>query len=302
MKNIIKYSIAILAGAAVVACSDNQPLAFDDANAFVDFGKSSVSVDENMSHDGSTLKIPVTLASVAGLSETISFEVKDGTAKKDVNYKLLTTSGTISFDKENRTQNIEFEILDPGASYVDDERQPGDYTGDLSFVVKFASTGNVNSGMKDSCVVKISDLDHPLVSAGLIGTFSAAVADYWGDTYSISCTVDKDEKDVYKVWVGNLAPYFAANGFVAPKANYIYGTVSDDFTTITIPHGQEIGYKALVFTGFSGPDPDDSSSDVDIVMTFDPETKAYSIENAWGVVDPSSDGWWELYYGGIVLK
>ena len=109
MKNIIKYAIALVAAGAVMAsCDVNKPDIFDDDNAFVAFDKGTMSITEAA---GAKLSIPVTLASVAGIEESVSFKVVDGTAVAGTNFELLTVSGVLNFDAENRTQYIEFEIL-----------------------------------------------------------------------------------------------------------------------------------------------------------------------------------------------
>ena len=81
VKKIFTYiGIAALATAIISSCGkDNVPAVFDDSNAFVAFNSTSVNIDED---SADTLKITVTLASVAGLGERISYTLKDSTAKK----------------------------------------------------------------------------------------------------------------------------------------------------------------------------------------------------------------------------
>ena len=129
MKLNIKYLSFLLAGAAMFAsCDKNEPSVFDDKDAFVAFDAVSVSYNEDYSNEGATFKIPVTLASVKGLEETVKFEIvtpEQKAAVAGVNYELLTTTGVLSFDAENRTQYIEFKTM-----------PDGEYTGDLKFSVK----------------------------------------------------------------------------------------------------------------------------------------------------------------------
>ncbi|MCR5351785.1 MAG: hypothetical protein K6E35_04755 [Bacteroidales bacterium] len=228
MKKVLLY-ITLFAGIfAATSCDKNLPPVFDDANAFVAFDSATASIDEAVvEKDGSiknqaTLRIPVTLASVKGLTETVKFTVADGTAKAGVNYNLKTTSGTISFDAENRTQYIEFEIL-----YFNE------YTGDLNFIVTLSENENINLGYLSSCTVTVGDVDHPL--SALIGEYTATSGD--GNVWSM--VLKKDEKDDHMVWFFNI---FGNAGW-AIDGTMFYGNVDDEMESINIPFGQQSVYK-----------------------------------------------------------
>ena len=170
MKKILIYTLtALSAAAALASCNKNDYPVFDDKNAFVAFDETEVSANEDYSKNGDTLRVAVTLASVAGLEETVKFEISEPStqaAKAGVNYELLTTSGTLSFDANHRTAYIEFLT-----------KYDGIYTGDLSFTIKVYGNDEIASGSEDECKVTIADIDHPLSSilaltpqrAGLIG-------------------------------------------------------------------------------------------------------------------------------------
>jgi len=228
MKKVLLY-ITLFAGIfAATSCDKNLPPVFDDANAFVAFDSATASIDEAIiAEDGSimdqaTLRIPVTLASVKGLSETVKFTVADGTAKAGVNYNLKTTSGTLSFDAEHRTQYVEFEIL-----YFDE------YTGDLNFIVTLSENENINLGYLSSCTVTVGDVDHPL--SALIGEYTATSGD--GNVWSM--VLKKDEKDDHMVWFFNI---FGNAGW-AIDGTMFYGNVDDEMESINIPFGQQSVYK-----------------------------------------------------------
>ncbi len=233
MKRFIYIALAFVAlGASVASCDINKPDIFDDKNAFVAFDNATMAVDEDYSivtdEEGNviegevrTLKVPVTLASVAGIEENVSFKVVDGTAKEGTHFELLTTSGVLSFNKENRTQYIEFKII----------KYPY-YTGDLKFSIEFVNTNSVAQGAENTCTVTIGDLDHPL--ANFFGTYSVAGVSYIGVASPWTMTVYKDEEDDDKLWFLNLPGL--QNGF--EKVTDFYGVVSGDKTTITIPLGQ----------------------------------------------------------------
>lgn len=231
MKKYLSILFIALAGLVLVtACDTNQPPVFDDANAFVAFDQNTASIDE-ASTDPETgeivpqteiLRLPVTLGSVAGLKETVKFTVEDGTAKAGVNYRVLTTSGTLSFDATNRTQYIEVEPI-----YCPD------YTGDLKFTITLAPTASVSLGYMSTCTITIGDVDHPL--SGLIGDYAASS----GDGTNWTMTLYKDENDDHMVWFFDL---FGNPGW-SIMSTMFYGNVDDALENINIPFGQTTEYK-----------------------------------------------------------
>lgn len=234
-----KYYIILAAMAiAAVSCSKNENPVFDDADAFVAFDKSSVTVSET----AKTVTIPVTLVSLAGLETTISYEAVDGTAKLNTNYTLADGAATLTFTKDAPTQNIVVNILDPDVVYIKDEegkdvRDKGKYTGDLKFTLKFKSTGDVAAGRGSSCTITIEDTDHPL--SGILGDWTFSAEKPAGTAVSWHNVLRKDESDDHKVWFFNIA--YLSSGWAGWDISY-YGNVSEDLTTITIPLGQESEY------------------------------------------------------------
>ena len=244
MKLNIKYLSFLLAGAvALASCDKNEPNVFDDKDAFVAFDVVSVTYAEDYSKDGATFKIPVTLASVKGLEETVKFEIvtpEEKAAVAGVNYELVTTTGVLSFNAENRTQYIEFKTL-----------ADGQYTGDLSFSVKLLPTETLPVGSESECTVTVSDIDHPLTF--MLGAYTASGENYWNGPCTWTITIYKDAEDDHKVWFDNI---FQVDGWAAPDTRY-YGIVSDDNTTVNIPFGQTSEYKysngkPITLLGFDG--------------------------------------------------
>ena len=230
MKLNIKYLSFLLAGAfALASCDKNEPNVFDDKDAFVAFDAVSVTYAEDYSKDGATFKIPVTLASVKGLEETVKFEIvtpEEKAAVAGVNYELLTTTGVLSFTAENRTQYIEFKTM-----------TDGEYTGDLKFSVKLLPTETLPVGSESECTVTISDIDHPLTF--ILGDFTASGTTYWDGPSTWTITIHKDAEDDHKVWFDNLG---CNDGWIDPRTRF-YGVVNDEKTMINIPFGQESEYK-----------------------------------------------------------
>lgn len=259
------------------SCDKNEPSVFSDNDAFVAFDAVSVTYNEDYSKDSTmTFRIPVTLASVAGLEETVKFEIvapEDSTkaAKAGVNYELVTTTGVLSFNAENRTQYIEFITI-----------PDGEYRGDLNFTVKLLPSETLPVGAESECVVTIGDIDHPLTF--MLGAYAAASTDFFsGAPTSWTMTIYKDAEDNHKVWIDNL---FNNAGWAAEDTRY-YGIVSDDNTTLNIPFGQESEYKyggttPVLLLGLTaeGDGSDTGSVDVKILMDGDKVTLDFGTE--WG--------------------
>ena len=214
----------------LASCDKNEPNVFDDKDAFVAFDAVSVTYNEDYSKDGATFKIPVTLASIKGLEETVKFEIvtpEKKAAVAGVNYELVTTTGVLSFDAEHRTQYIEFKTI-----------ADGEYTGDLKFSVKLLPSETLPVGSEDECAVTISDIDHPLTF--MLGAYTATGVHFVSQAnLSWTMTFFKDSEDDHKVWIDNIF----ANANWAGDDTMFYGIVSDDNTTLTIPFGQESEYK-----------------------------------------------------------
>ena len=158
MKKVLTYISLFVFGAALFSsCNLNESPKFNDKDAFVAFDKAAVSVKE----EGKTVVIPVTLASLKGVSTSVSYEAVDGTAKNGVDYKLADETGILTFTPEARTQYITVNIIE----------RDGVFTGDIKFSLKFKSTGDVAEGAENSCTITILDHDHPL--SALLGTYTA---------------------------------------------------------------------------------------------------------------------------------
>lgn len=257
------------------SCDKNEPSVFSDNDAFVAFDAVSVTYNEDYSKDSTmTFRIPVTLASVAGLEETVKFEIvapEDSTkaAKAGVNYELVTTTGVLSFNAENRTQYIEFITI-----------PDGEYRGDLNFTVKLLPSETLPVGAESECVVTIGDIDHPLTF--MLGAYTATGVNYWNGPCQWTITIYKDAEDVHKVWFDNL---FQVDNWAAPDTRY-YGIVSDDNTTINIPFGQTSEYlysngKPVTLLGFDGEGGHDTGS-VDAQLIVDGSKVTIDFGEEWG--------------------
>lgn len=226
MKKILLYtSILALGALAVVSCNLNSYPVFDDNDAFVAFDATGYQFNEPEAGLTDTVDVYVTLASVAGLSSTVSYEAVDSTAIAGVDYELLDANGVLNFDSENRTQAIRVILKSPNA---------GTYTGNKVFTLRFKSTGSVNAGSESSCLVTIADIDHPLNP--ILGSYAMSGTSYFNGPVTWTMTLERDDSDVSIVWISGIVDSQTIGGF--------YGTVTmaeDGVTpqTITIPLGQQ---------------------------------------------------------------
>ena len=232
----------IMAGAAAItalaSCNLNDYPTFQESDSLVAMDKSAIIVDETVG----TISIPVTIASIDPIKTAVTYEVVENTAQLGTDFTLEDDSAVLSFDGKERTKYIVVDI--------------GRYTGDLSFTINLLSAGKtLNLGANASCTVKISDLDHPLGS--ILGSYTAKANDYFGGgaTVTWTLTMYKDDVDTKVVWIDGITAYFAEK---YPSADFrVYGNVSADLTTISIPLGQVLPETAgtsqeLSLWGFNG--------------------------------------------------
>ena len=319
MKKVFYYiTLAVALVSFAASCEKNDPPVFDDANAFVAFDKTAMTISEaivkptgDIVAQTATLKVPVTLASVKGIEETVKFTVRDTvnhfhkltdakgkdekanwtdmTAHAGVNFNLLTTSGTLKFDADHRTQYIEFEIL-----YLPT------YTGDLKFDIELTKPAGVKLGYNKKCTVTVSDVNHPLTA--MFGTYTATstIASYRSP---FTITVKKDADDDHMVWFDNL---FANPGWAGDDMMY-YGNVDADMTTVTIPFGQTSEYKysgtyAFILYGLSASDQETDTGSVTATIVKDDSGNVTQIDfgTEWGFLCQMELGYIGFAYPQII--
>lgn len=280
MKNIFKCLSALTLGAFLFAsCDINEVPKFNDSDAFVAFNSASVSVVETVG----TVNIPVTLASLSGLSATVSIEAVDGTAKSGVNYTVTTSS--VSFSENAATQNI-----------VVDIKNIDGFTGDLKFTLKLGNTGDVNAGSENVCTVTIVDKDHPLEA--ILGDYNFKATDVWGDEWDYTVNVVKHPTDISKVYFYNLNSYLNSIGYSAPTYNVYEAVVNDEKTIITLPLGQDFGGYGFTLVGYDGSNYITSGN---IEMEVDTETGVIVISDYFGAYS-ATNGLFDLCPGAVLTK
>lgn len=276
MNKVFKYiGLGLMGSLLAVSCDIsnmkflNKLAEFDDADAFVAFDQKTFSINEDSE---ATASISVTLASVAGIEETISYKVVDGTAKQGVNYEMVSTSGVLTFDKYNRTQTIEFKVM-----------PDGQYTGDLKFQIVLNEGATVGVGHENTCTITINDIDHPL--SALLGSYTMSADNYWNGPFTFPMEIRKDANDDHKVWFFNI---FGVSGWAADDMMY-YGNVNDDMTSINLPFGQEAEYHysgtmPVLLLGFDGSNGyDQGSMDIAIVKDAEGNVTGLDFGDEWGI-------------------
>jgi len=233
---ISKFIYAAVVGGVLASCQSVDTPMFSDKDAFVAFDSKSTSIAENA---GSEVKIPVSLVASKGLDVSVGFEIDTtayagkNAAKEGVNYR----SNTLSFAADG--EMVAYISIEP----IDN----GDYNGDVCFDIKLSAPEGCNLGANYTTTVTISDDDHPLAAAGILGTYTASgvspFEDDNGATFTWTCEVVKDADYIDRVWFTQIVP--TESGAVYKS---VMGTVSADFKSITINAGQDLGTYGSTYT------------------------------------------------------
>ena len=237
---ISKFIYAAVVGGVLASCQSVDTPMFSDKDAFVAFDSKSTSIAENAARE---VKIPISLVASKGLDVSVGFEIDTtayagkNAAKEGVNYRLKNTSNTLSFtDGGEMVAYLSIEPIDNGT-----------YDGDVCFDIKLSAPEGCNLGANYTTTVTISDDDHPLAAAGILGTYTASgvspFEDDNGATFTWTCEVVKDADYIDRVWFTQIVP--TVSGAVYKS---VMGTVSADFKSITINAGQDLGTYGSTYT------------------------------------------------------
>lgn len=237
---ISKFIYAAVVGGVLASCQSVDTPMFSDKDAFVAFDSKSTSIAENAARE---VKIPISLVASKGLDVSVGFEIDTtayagkNAAKEGVNYRLKNTSNTLSFtDGGEMVAYLSIEPIDNGT-----------YDGDVCFDIKLSAPEGCNLGANYTTTVTISDDDHPLAAAGILGTYTASgvspFEDDNGATFTWTCEVVKDADSIDRVWFTQIVP--TESGAVYKS---VMGTVSADFKSITINAGQDLGTYGSTYT------------------------------------------------------
>lgn len=237
---ISKFIYAAVVGGVLASCQSVDTPMFSDKDAFVAFDSKTTSIAENAARE---VKIPISLVASKGLDVSVGFEIDTtayagkNAAKEGVNYCLKNTSNTLSFTADG--EMVAYLSIEP----IDND----DYNGDVCFDIKLSAPEGCNLGANYTTTVTISDDDHPLAAAGILGTYTASgvspFEDDNGATFTWTCEVVKDADYIDRVWFTQIVP--TESGAVYKS---VMGTVSADFKSITINAGQDLGTYGSTYT------------------------------------------------------
>lgn len=284
--NKLAFGLVAAALMSFTSCSNDYPT-FDDADAFVAMTSSSAYVAET----GKTLKVPVMLTSLSGIEKTVEFSLTpDETAGaiEGTHYKLVNSSKSLSFTKENPTQYIEFEILDNDI-----------FEGDVRFTITLTKPDGLNLGANKSCIVTIEDDEHPL--AFILGSFTAKGTSYYNGEQEWTARIEKDANDLSKVWIYGFVPGGQGSNIA------IYGTVNAEKTQISIPVEQTMVATSTydgVLICFYGPEGDDQITDNlvgDIAADGTISFKDWFGTYAYNAGTTTGAGWFNIIQSGAVF-
>jgi len=237
---ISKFIYAAVVGGVLASCQSVDTPMFSDKDAFVAFDSKTTSIAENAARE---VKIPISLVASKGLDVSVGFEIDTtayagkNAAKEGVNYRLKNTSNTLSFTADG--EMVAYISIEP----IDND----DYNGDVCFDIKLSAPEGCNLGANYTTTVTISDDDHPLAAAGILGTYTASgvspFEDDNGATFTWTCEVVKDADYVDRVWFTQIVPTVSGATYKS-----VMGTVSADFKSITINAGQDLGTYSSTYT------------------------------------------------------
>lgn len=237
---ISKFIYAAVVGGVLASCQSVDTPMFSDKDAFVAFDSKTTSIAENAARE---VKIPVSLVASKGLDVSVGFEIDTtayagkNAAKEGVNYRLKNTSNTLSFAADG--EMVAYISIEP----IDN----GDYNGDVCFDIKLSAPEGCNLGANYTTTVTISDDDHPLAAAGILGTYTASGVSPFqednGATFTWTCEVVKDADYVDRVWFTQIVPTVSGATYKS-----VMGTVSADYRSITINAGQDLGTYGSTYT------------------------------------------------------
>lgn len=237
---ISKFIYAAVVGGVLASCQSVDTPMFSDKDAFVAFDSKTTSIAENAARE---VKIPISLVASKGLDVSVGFEIDTtayagkNAAKEGVNYRLKNTSNTLSFTADG--EMVAYISIEP----IDND----DYNGDVCFDIKLSAPEGCNLGANYTTTVTISDNDHPLAAAGILGTYTASgvspFEDDNGATFTWTCEVVKDADYVDRVWFTQIVPTVSGATYKS-----VMGTVSADFKSITINAGQDLGTYSSTYT------------------------------------------------------
>lgn len=248
MKNITYIIIALLALITLFSC-EQEDILFSDDMSNVGFYKSSANMmefDKDLKgKDTLTIQVLVT-ATPGSPACKVSFDVDQSWyEEKDGKYILAQDS---SINVNPAFEGVDFEIIsskeitvEEGYGYADViiaaiDNNSYDENGNKSFQLKITGNNqNYDLASAYTTAITIIDDDHPL--GWMLGDYTSAVTETANGSTSHPVSISAVEGETDKIKIYGMAG--AALGPPLSDPYYILGTVSEDYSTVTIKAGQE---------------------------------------------------------------
>ncbi len=282
MKSTIKILMAAAAVAGLAACTDNPEY---KSVPFVSLDRASVEVEE--SDPATLLTIPVRVYNNKS-GCTVTYTVTDVSAVAGTDYTLVDDSGVLTFAAGEDSLAVQLSITG----------QPGTFTGSRTLVVELGTANNgVTLGSLSACQVSIKDLDHPL--ADMFGAYSMEGVAYYSSSsaagyyiWDWTMNMTAYDGDATRVWLDNIVFFSSSDGYGSYTGDCpVYGVVSDDHKTITVPLPQRttgdlsaFGYDYAWMYYHDGSNY--VTTDKDVVFTLDESTGVWSTTDGYGISHP----------------
>jgi hypothetical protein len=288
---IYKLIYGLLAATLIVftSCVSNDEPEFDDADAFVAIQQTTAASSEI----GVKLEIPVMLTSLSGLQGSVDFTItpdETAGAVEGKHYTIGNSSHTLTFNKENPTQNIVINIIDNDV-----------FEGDVKFTIELTNVQGAKLGANKKCVVTLEDDEHPL--AFILGSYTGTGESYFGGGLDWAGRIEKDPTDLNKVWIYNLVPGGSSSN------SPVYGIVNEDKTELLIPVEQETAisssYPHIVLIAFDGETKEELEDNVKCTIAADGTITILDEYGSYVFGDDAMSeglGWYERVLPGAVLK
>lgn len=294
MKTIFKVLVGAAFATMLASCSHKQEFYTD---SYARLGGTSYEVLEN----AGVCRIPVNSYNCDGKTGTVMFAVTDGKAVQGVDYNIEPASGVININGN-------------GTAFIDviPIAHIGELTGDLDFSIALTGATGVDLGSTVNVAITIKDTDHPLTKMFGAYTMGALTYDTESSTYLsyVTWTMNMSAYpgDVTRVTMDNICPFGGA-WYKAYGPFPVYGIVSDDHKTITVPLPQEtqgtlstawgLNENAYMYAhaGVSGGYIESASQ---VVFTLDEATGNYVADSDYGFTSANMVGDYNIWYEGCV--
>lgn len=231
MKKVLIYFASLLIGLSMfTSCEDtNEPILLQDGDKFIAFERTTALAAEN----GDRIGILVYIAGVSGSGATVNFEFDtegiDNPAVEGVDYNLLNTEKTLTFNSYYGYDTIWIEPID---NDIYDKNKSAN-------IILSSPTNNFDLGANYTATLTIEDNEHPL--SLVIGTYTVNYVSGYSSGGTGSLTIETkpnpdDETQIYfllDTWIAH-----AGYGGTYTETDWVLCNIDIDAMTIKIASGQ----------------------------------------------------------------